>query len=188
MLYPLTTLNSDQGSMIQAGDQTLRYSQHEFLTKQWQELHDVVPWTGDQWATTFLNLYNCPIVFDWRVGDKHEVGSNVTASPVLFSSNLVDGVTGLPSARLMHSRFKGSGLLITAGEGHTAAAEPSLCYAKAVRHHFQTGELPDTSKHCLPARRPFLGSDGPNTEKIEVDELSLEDRVLFGTVDLTLTS
>lgn len=168
--------------MIQGGDQTAHPSPKDFAEGQWRELRDALPFTGDAWARNYLGTFTWPIVFKWRFGDQQQVASNVTANPILFASNLVDGVTGLPSARHMQSRFKGSGLLITDGEGHTSIAEPSLCYAKATRHYFQTGELPDTSKHCLPAKRPFVGSEGPNTEQTHWDKLTKEEKVMFNSV------
>ncbi|PIA94740.1 hypothetical protein CB0940_08625 [Cercospora beticola] len=137
----------------------------------------------DVQASRGMTYFNWPIQFGWRFGDKHAVASNVTANPILFSSNLVDGVTGLPAAQTMQSRFKGSGLLITDGEGHTGRAESSLCYAKTVRRYFQKGELPDTSKHCLPLRRPFMGKKGPNVEVIDRTTWTKEDKMLFRAID-----
>ncbi|CAK1364993.1 unnamed protein product [Cercospora beticola] len=169
--------------MIVASDNTIRTSYQKYAAVQWREMHEIAPWRADFEATGHGGIFNWPIISQWAFGDKHAIASNVAANPILFASNLIDGVTGLTGARRMNRAFKDSGLLIVDGEGHGSWAAPSLCAAKAVRHYFQTGELPDTSKHCMPAKRPFLGVDGPNTEKIQWEELTKEEQVLFTAVD-----
>ncbi|KAF2214049.1 hypothetical protein CERZMDRAFT_96075 [Cercospora zeae-maydis SCOH1-5] len=165
--------------MIVASDQTFRSSYQQFAAVQWKEMHEVAPWRADLEASSHGGSFNWPIVSGWAFGDKHKVASNVTASPILFASNLIDGVTSVEGARRMNKAFKGSGLLIVDAEGHGTWSSPSLCAAKAVRHYFQTGELPETSKHCLPAERPFIGAHGPDTEKIEWHNLTREDHTLL---------
>jgi pimeloyl-ACP methyl ester carboxylesterase len=76
------------GAMIQGGDSSARLSQAEFARTRWAPLRKVTKWTGDQWASTYLALFNWPITFGWRYGDKHAVASNVTANPILFASTL----------------------------------------------------------------------------------------------------
>ncbi|KAM3416302.1 hypothetical protein BST61_g7908 [Cercospora zeina] len=182
---PLVTelLSSLWNEMIVASDQTVRSTYQQFAAVQWKEMHAAAPWRADLEASGRGGAFNWPIVSGWAFGDKHRIASNVTANPILFASNLIDGVTGLPGARRMKNSFQGSGLLIVDGEGHGTWSAPSLCAAKAVRHYFQTGGLPDTSKHCLPAKRPLIGVHGPDTEKLEWDNLTKEDQVLFDSVD-----
>lgn len=173
------------GAMIQGGDSSARLSQSEFARTRWVPLRKVTKWTGDQWASTYLALFNWPITFGWRYGDKHTIASNVTANPILFASSLYDGATSLRSARRMHAAFPGSGLLITNAEGHTTRSEPSLCNGKAIRRYFQTGELPDERVRCRVNSRPFSGVDGPGTEP--VGELNKEDQALFDAMVASLT-
>ncbi|GIZ44686.1 hypothetical protein CKM354_000787700 [Cercospora kikuchii] len=178
------SLNDFWTEIVTANDQKTRSSYQQFATEQWREMHNVAPWRADTIATAYGGIFNWPIVPSWAFGDKHQVSSDVTANPILFASNLIDGVTSLKGAQRMRDAFKGSGLLIVDGEGHGTWSSPSLCAAKGVRHYFQTGELPDTSKHCLPAKRAFLGEKGPHTEKIEWYNLTWEEQVLFDAVDM----
>ena len=173
------------GGMIQGGDSSARLSQAEFAKERWALLREVTKWTGDQWASTYMALFTWPITFGWRYGDKHAIASNMTAHPILFASSLYDGSTSLRSARRMHAAFPGSGLLVTNAEGHTTRAEPSLCNAKAIRRYFQTGELPDKDVQCRVNSRPFVGTDGPDTEP--VGELNKEDQTLFDAMVASLT-
>lgn len=173
------------GAMIQGGDSSARLSQAEFARTRWAPLRKVTKWTSDQWASTYLALFNWPITFGWRYGDKHAIASNVTANPILFASSQYDGATSLRSARRMHAAFPGSGLLITNAEGHTTRSEPSLCNAKAIRRYFQTGELPDERARCSVNSRPFLGVKGPDTEPL--GELNKEDQTLYDAMVASLT-
>jgi pimeloyl-ACP methyl ester carboxylesterase len=168
------------GAMIQGGDSSTRLSQAEFARTRWAPLRKVTQWTGDQWASTYLALFNWPITFGWRYGDKHAISSNVTANPILFASSLYDGATSLRSAKRMHAAFPGSGLLVTNAEGHTTRSEPSLCNGKATRRYFQTGKLPDDRVRCSVNSRPFLETDGPDTERL--GKLNKEDRELYAAM------
>ncbi|KAK4549165.1 hypothetical protein LTR36_007623 [Oleoguttula mirabilis] len=168
------------GNMIQAGDTAARLTQSEFVKERWVPLRKTSKWTGDQWASAYTPIFTWPIIFGWRYGDKHAIASNVTAHPILFASNLYDGVTSLRSAQKMQAAFPGSGLLVTTGEGHTSRAEPSLCNARAIRRYFQSGALPDESKQCLVNARPFLGDEGPSTEKL--GDLTREDQALYEAI------
>lgn len=173
------------GAMIQGGDSSARLSQAEFAQTRWATLRKVTKWTGDQWASTYLALFNWPITFGWRYGDKHAIASNATANPILFARSFYDGATSLRSARRMHAAFPQSGLLTTNAEGHTTRSEPSLCNAKAIRQYFQTGKLPDESIRCRVNSRPFLGVEGPDTEKL--GKLNNEDQTLYDAVVASLT-
>ena len=173
------------GAMIQGGDSSARLPQAEFARSRWGPLRKVTKWTGDQWASTYLALFNWPITFGWRYGDKHAISSNVTSNPILFASSLYDGATSLRSAKRMHAAFPGSRLLITNAEGHTTRSEPSLCNAKAIRRYFQTGELPQESLLCRVNSRPFLGVDGPDVEYL--GELNKEDQTLYESMVASLT-
>jgi hypothetical protein len=173
------------GAMIQGGDSSARLPQAEFARSRWGPLRKVTKWTGDQWASTYLALFNWPITFGWRYGDKHAISSNVTSNPILFASSLYDGATSLRSAKRMHAAFPGSRLLITNAEGHTTRSEPSLCNAKAIRRYFQTGELPQESLLCRVNSRPFLGVDGPDVEYL--GELNKEDQTLYEAMVASLT-
>jgi pimeloyl-ACP methyl ester carboxylesterase len=155
-------------AMIAGGDTSVRLSQAEFAQTRWAPLRKVAKWTGDQWASGYMALFNWPITFDWRYGDKHAIASNVTANPILFASSLYDGVTSLQSARRMHDAFPGSGLLVTNGEGHTTTDEPSLCSAKTIRRYFRTGRLPDGAVRCRVNSRPFFGTEGPGVVRVRV--------------------
>ena len=165
------------GAMIQGGDTSARLSQAEFARTRWAPLREVTKWTGDQWASLYLPLFNWPITFGWRYGDKHAIASNVAANPIFFASSLYDGATSLRSAKRMHAAFPGSGLLITNGEGHITRSERSLCSVKAVRRYFQTGKLPDDKVFCRVNERPFLEADGPGTEYL--GDLNKEDQKLY---------
>ncbi|KAK4493934.1 hypothetical protein PRZ48_015120 [Zasmidium cellare] len=177
---PRTAAGSDlellTWALISGGDSTLRFKTEEgFADHTWASLRGVTEWYGDSKASGYMVDALWPVTFDWRFGDKNIVGSNVTAHPVLFASNRVDGATSLASARKMRELFKDSRLLIVDGDGHTTHSAPSLCAAKAKRSYFQTGEMPDTSKPCLPARRPFGVTE--NTEKHE--DLTKEEGFLW---------
>jgi hypothetical protein len=86
----------------------------------------------------------------------------------------------LRSAKRMHAAFPGSGLLVTNAEGHTTRSEPSLCNGKATRRYFQTGKLPDDRVRCSVNSRPFLETDGPDTERL--GKLNKEDRELYAAM------
>ena len=173
------------GAMIQGGDSSARLSQADFARTRWAPLRKVTKWTGDQWASTYLALFNWPIAFGWRFGDKNAIASNVTANPILFASSLYDGATSLRSAKRMHAAFPGSGLLITNAEGHTTRSEPSLCNGRAIRRYFQTGKLPDESVICPVNSRPLLGEEGPDTEHL--GKLNKEDQTLSDAMVASLT-
>ncbi|KAF2770050.1 hypothetical protein EJ03DRAFT_79212 [Teratosphaeria nubilosa] len=176
-------LYDSQFSMIAAGDASLRLTRDEFKDKIWKPLHDNVngtsKWMGAYMAGEWMFQYNWPDIFGWRFGDQNPVRSDVTANPILWASNSRDGMTSLSSAKSARERFKGSGLVISDGEAHTAASCPSLCLAKMYRRYFQTGEVPDKEVVCTPTRRPFdLKPPLVTTETLLVN-LTLEEKVLL---------
>lgn len=93
------------GAMIQGGDSSARLFRAEFARSRWSPLRKVTKWTGDQWASTYLALFNWAITFDCRYGDKHAIVSNATANPILFASSLYDGATSLRSAKREERRI-----------------------------------------------------------------------------------
>lgn len=173
------------GAMIQGGDSSARLSQAEFARSRWGPLRKVTKWTADQWASTYLVLFNWTITFGCRYGDKHAIVSNATANPILFASSLYDGATSLRSAKRTHAAFPGSGLLITNAEGHTTRSKLSLCNAKAIRRYFQIGKLPQESILCRVNSRLFWGVSGPDTELL--GELNKEDQTLYEAMSASLT-
>ena len=64
----------------------------------------------------------------------------------------------------MQAKFRVSGLFVVDGEGHASLSMPNFCIGKAFCEYFQTGQLPDTSRKCLPIERPFKGKDAFNVE------------------------
>lgn len=166
-------------TVIQGADTGLRINKDQFRDIIWHSLQNVTFYTADTWATGYSGIYSFNTPAKWRFGDTHEIASNVTKNPVLFASNIIDGVTSLKSARSMQEKFAHSGLLISDGEGHSTSSMPSLCTNKKFREYFQTGKLPDISRDCLPNTRPFLLEDSMNIEKIIPTELSYEDQILY---------
>lgn len=146
----------------------------------WHSLQQLSHWAGDAIAFEYLSQFSWPSTPKWRFSDTHSIASNSTAHPILFASNLVDGVTSYQSAQEMTAAFPNSGLLLNDGEGHATSSSPSLCVLKKMRNYFQTGRLPvNLTEPCLPYERPFLGSSGPRTAPFNKSGASLEDVVLY---------
>ncbi|KAH9839655.1 Peptidase S33 tripeptidyl aminopeptidase-like protein [Teratosphaeria destructans] len=176
-------LYESQFYMINGGDATLRLTRDEFKDQVWKPLHDNVngtsKWMADYQAGSWMFQYTWPDIFAWRFGDKTPVRSDVTANPILWASSAHDGITSLSSAKSARERFKGSGLVISDGEAHSAAGSPSLCLAKVFRRYFQTGEVSDEEVVCTPTRRPFdLKPPLVKTETLLADP-TLEEKVLL---------
>ncbi|KAK1054160.1 hypothetical protein LTR74_016024 [Friedmanniomyces endolithicus] len=150
-------------ALIQGGDSSARRSEQEFVAGPWAALRNETYWTGDATATQYLYFQHWPIHFGWRFSNAHPIASNVTANPILFASHSIDGVTTLASAQAAQARFKGSGLLVVDGEGHTTQYWRTAGYFCV----------------CQVSERPFIGSDGLNTKKVIIAELSLEEQVLY---------
>ena len=57
----------------------------------------------------------------------------------------------------MASRWPGSVVLASDGEGHCMFSSPNLCLARYVREYIQTGQLPPEGTVCEANERPFIG-------------------------------
>ncbi|KAK5656090.1 hypothetical protein OQA88_5229 [Cercophora sp. LCS_1] len=83
-----------------------------------------------------------------------------TAFPILFTSNTIDPITPLMSARRMVSRFPGSALLQQDAVGHTVVDQGgSLCYFEHVQGYLQ-GVVPPENTICAQQFVPFIDSAG----------------------------
>ncbi|KAI0399002.1 Alpha/Beta hydrolase protein [Xylaria palmicola] len=82
-----------------------------------------------------------------------------TSFPILFTSNTIDPITPLKSARTMSSLFPGSVLLLQEAIGHTVLNQGgSNCYFGHVQAYFQ-GIVPPSNITCPQQYTPFI--DGP---------------------------
>jgi pimeloyl-ACP methyl ester carboxylesterase len=87
-----------------------------------------------------------------------------TAHPVLFVSSTADPVTPLRSARVMHSMFPGSGLVVSDHAGHCSLSSPDSCTLGSVAVYFQTGLVPEEGKVCVPKESAWsLNSTDPES-------------------------
>ncbi|KAI7490048.1 hypothetical protein KC351_g838 [Hortaea werneckii] len=134
---------------------------------------------GESWATIQLPCTAWHARPHWRYeGNFHKR----TAHPILFAGNTIDPVTPLRNAFKMASGFEGAGVLHQDSEGHCTYSGLSMCSMKAIRHYFQTGELPGSvgglrgcdgwdgiGALCETDRRPFDGYSGDS----EMPELPL---------------
>ena len=176
-----------QTAVAIAGGDAQRHLTKEQFIQFHNSLRSESIYSGDVWATIWIGIFSWLGKPNFTFGDTHAIASNATAYPILFAGNSLDPVTPLKSAKDMTTNFKGSGLLVVDGEGHTTVSSPSLCAVKVYRAYFQTGELPKRgSLPCLPLQRAFLGSAGPRTEILPLNG-TLEDRMLAAAA-LTLTS
>ncbi|CEJ94915.1 hypothetical protein VHEMI10422 [[Torrubiella] hemipterigena] len=79
-----------------------------------------------------------------------------TAFPILFTSNTIDPVTPLKSARAMHSRFPGSSLLQQEAIGHVVLSQGgSVCYMQHIQAYF-AGVVPPANTTCPQQFVPFV--------------------------------
>ncbi|KAI7488884.1 hypothetical protein KC351_g1670 [Hortaea werneckii] len=132
---------------------------------------------GESWATIQLPCTAWHARPHWRYeGNFH----NRTAHPILFAGNTIDPVTPLQNVFKMASGFEGAGVLQQDSEGHCTYSGLSMCSMKAIRHYFQTGDLPGNvgglrdwdgwegmGALCGTDRRPFDGYSGDS----EIPEL-----------------
>jgi pimeloyl-ACP methyl ester carboxylesterase len=169
-----------QNAIVGADATGVRYNTSAAYEHVWHELQNVTRWTGNLTAAEYLAQFSWPSNPKWQYGPAKPISSNATAAPILFASNLIDGVTSLQSAQEMHAAFPSSGLLLNDGQGHTTASSPGLELAKKFRYYFQTGELPwNLSTPTLPYSRPLLGTDGPRIAPFNSTNATLEDQALF---------
>ncbi|GAW18706.1 hypothetical protein ANO14919_081870 [Xylariales sp. No.14919] len=81
-----------------------------------------------------------------------------TSFPILFTSNTIDPITPLASARKMSSRFPGSVVLLQEAVGHTVADQGgSNCYFGHVQAYLQ-GIIPPSNTTCPQQYIPFIDS------------------------------
>ncbi|KAI2634948.1 Alpha/Beta hydrolase protein [Hypomontagnella submonticulosa] len=87
--------------------------------------------------------------------------SNGTSFPILFTSNTLDPITPIVSARRMSEYFKGSVLLIQEAVGHTVAQQRgSACYFNHV-HAYLAGTVPPANITCPIEFVPFRDTGVP---------------------------
>ncbi|KAI6554368.1 hypothetical protein MCOR04_010581 [Pyricularia oryzae] len=80
-----------------------------------------------------------------------------TFFPILFTSNVVDGLSPLKSARKVSSRFPGSVLLLQEAVGHVVLEQGgSNCYFGHVQAYLQ-GVVPPSNVTCPQQYVPFVG-------------------------------
>ncbi|KII91672.1 hypothetical protein PLICRDRAFT_517007 [Plicaturopsis crispa FD-325 SS-3] len=100
---------------------------------------------------------------DWTVKAKHRFAGPFTAntsSPIFVVTNILDPSCPSVTARRVHARFPGSGLLVQNSTGHVAFGTPSACTAAAVQGYFANGTLPANGTVCQPDELPFIGEVG----------------------------
>jgi len=152
----------DPEMMILCGDG--EHATHSTITdfeQHWQLLQSISPTSGSIWAILRLRCSH------WHIRPVHRFtgtfGAN-TSNPILFLSTTADPVTPLNSARIMHGRFPGSGLLVQDSAGHCTLSAASPCVVRAVREYFQYGRLPKPGTLCVPPLSPFsLNSTDPKS-------------------------
>ncbi|SMQ55331.1 unnamed protein product [Zymoseptoria tritici ST99CH_3D7] len=84
----------------------------------------------------------CP-QWPFQTKGRYQGDFNVTTkNTTLFVGNIFDPITSLAAARNESATFKGSGLLIQDGYGHTSTAQPSNCTTAAIAAYFVNGTLP----------------------------------------------
>ncbi|KAI0536936.1 Alpha/Beta hydrolase protein [Xylaria digitata] len=118
-------------------------------------------YTGDIWpifAETLLCRSFRPQLPD-RMVAQDPIGLDRPMSfPIFFTSNTIDPVTPLTSARKMSSQFPGSVLLLQEAVGHTVVDQVgSNCYFGHVQAYLQ-GILPPSNTTCPQQYIPFIDS------------------------------
>ncbi|CAG8016740.1 unnamed protein product [Penicillium olsonii] len=167
----MTTLNMQEFRAIW---DSLR-ADSDTLGDYWAQLHlSCVGWKTKA-KYPFTGTYPSRLVFP-RLTPLGPWGTT-TAHPMLFVSNTLDPVTPLTSAKHMSHIFPGSGLLQQESEGHTTLAAPSVCVAKAIRHYFQTGQLPSEGTLCQADLKPLVGT--PDAAVAISESLAPTDGRLF---------
>ncbi|KAI7023496.1 hypothetical protein KC355_g1693 [Hortaea werneckii] len=148
---------------------------------------------GESWANIQLPCTAWHARPHWRYeGNFH----NKTAHPILFAGNTIDPVTPLQNAFKMASGFEGAGVLHQDSEGHCTYSGLSMCSMKAIRHYFQTGELPGSvgglqecdgwdgiGALCETDRRPFDGYSG-DSEVPDLPDGEIDKALWYAMVEL----
>ncbi|KAI0818142.1 Alpha/Beta hydrolase protein [Xylaria sp. FL0064] len=162
MLDSGLTLTSDAGWVIRCADS---YRRNRLSTI--EEFKDFVDYsvskskyTGDIWPI-FLETISCvsvrPQLSDSLVVQDPNIGlDRPTSFPILFTSNTIDPLTPLKSARKMYSQFPGSVLLLQEAVGHTVINQGgSDCYFGHIQAYFQ-GIVPPSDVTCPQQYVPFI--------------------------------
>jgi pimeloyl-ACP methyl ester carboxylesterase len=116
----------------------------------WNLLESMSPAGGAIWSMLRLRC------LAWRITPLSPFhgpfGARNTSHPILFLANTADPVTPLRSARLMHSVFPGSGLVVSDHAGHCSISEPDACTLGYVARYFQTGRVEGRERVCVPRK------------------------------------
>ncbi|KAF1959212.1 hypothetical protein CC80DRAFT_440545 [Byssothecium circinans] len=135
----------------------------EQFEEYWHLLQGISPAAGSLWAMLKLTCVAWNIRPLFNFGNDENFYGN-TSNPILWVSTTADPVTPLKSAREMHSRFPGSGLLIQDNAGHCSLSMPTACTYVRIREYFQNGKLPDEGTVCVPPTSPWsLNSTDPDS-------------------------
>ncbi|KZW01542.1 alpha/beta-hydrolase [Exidia glandulosa HHB12029] len=119
-----------------------------------------------RWAGPFTSRFRI-ICGAWQIRAKARYTGPVSAHldvPVLVTSNKLDPVTPLSSARAVVSRFKGMRLLIQDTVGHSTFLSLSSCVALAMSAYMTNGTLPPVGTVCKPDLIPLVDS-APNNAR-----------------------
>jgi pimeloyl-ACP methyl ester carboxylesterase len=127
----------------------------------WDYMESMFPASAAIWATHRMRCASWKIKASYKF---HGPFGGNTSNPILFVSNTADPVTPLRSARLMHSLFPGSGLLVSDQAGHCSSSAPNLCTLAHIKAYYQTGALSPPNTLCIPPPGPFsLNSTDPKS-------------------------
>ena len=115
---------------------------------------------------------------EWKVRAKWRwtgpLAATNTSHPILVVSTKYDPCTPLADARMVQTRYGGSGLLVQDSYGHCSLSSPSLCTAKHVRRYFEEGILPDEGTVCVVDELPFVGRRDPGgLRSMSVEDIRL---------------
>ncbi|KAF6218797.1 hypothetical protein HO133_005340 [Letharia lupina] len=125
------------------------------------ELRRQSRWLGESWAHIRMQCVGYDVRPKWRVPGPF---TGQTAKPMLILGNTHDPVTPIRNAHTMASRWPGSVVLASDGEGHCMFSSPNLCMARYIRKYFQTGGMPPKGTVCEANERPFIGVTKPPEE------------------------
>jgi pimeloyl-ACP methyl ester carboxylesterase len=144
----------------------------------WHVLREQSRALGDFWAEITMYCANWNVRPSWNFSYADAAGTAPikTSHPLLFASTTRDPVTPLRNARAMQGRFEGAGLVTLEDDGHCSIGAPSLCQARVLGRYFQSGEVPEQGKECLPDRWPF-------DDAVEVDEAGVGVRELVEAME-----
>ncbi|TLD08109.1 hypothetical protein PspLS_12123 [Pyricularia sp. CBS 133598] len=156
------SLAADAGRVIRCADSHRR---NRLTTIEWfkdyaDHLVSQSKYTGDMFAIyvdTILCRSMQPRLPDSMVVQGPIRLDNPTSFPILFTSNVVDALSPLKSARQVSSRFPGSVLLLQEAVGHVVLEQGgSSCYFGHVQAYLQ-GIVPPSNITCPQQNVPFIG-------------------------------